>query len=460
MITWLALLVGAAAVAVWSGVVLDGRLRSERPTYDGGGGAPDSGAGVRWIIILAWAYGVVPSLLGLWQLGRQGNGIGTLAVVTSEQARLATALSTVIAFLCFRLIVVHMGSAPSTSVWRLGAFLAPWFAIQVIPAIGAGYVSGSQFLLYPLVAVAFWMASPPLRVVSTVGALAVITAAFSIVFGLVSHLALINAGLAGSDKAIISHGPFLLAGPYNASNGLALTLALGSASVVMIRSARIRALGLALIGVALLWSAGRTAILAGAVVMSVYALSRGRSVQTLRLLGVSAVAIGVALVVWSPFHETNPLAFSRRGLIWITSLSIWHHHLWLGAGPAFYERPNALGFYALYGHNLVVDSLARGGLTALAGIAIWVIVLSRQSLRLTSISPFPILLVIALVYASWLEVPASFNNLGIIGYACWLPLAVMAFTREERVSDVKWRPEVIAMSREIPVAMGERHDSV
>jgi len=175
-------------------------------------------------------------------------------------------------------------------------------------------------------------------------------------------------------------------------------------------------------------------------------------------LGVLAVASGIALVVWTPLHETSPLAFSHRGLIWIASLSIWHHHLWLGAGPAFYERPNALGFYALYGHNLVVDSLARGGLTAIAGIAIWVIFLSRQSLRLSGISPFPILLVIALVYTSWLEVPVAFNNIGIIGYACWFPLAVVAFTREERVSKAKLQP-VVTMSREAAVAVGERRAS-
>jgi hypothetical protein len=428
----LGLLVGAAALAIWSVVFLEGRLRLNRHVGETEEGAEESWAAVRWIIVLAWAYGALPSLVGLWQLGRQGNGIGTLTVVTSAQARLATALSTVIAFLCFRLIVVHIRSAPSAGIWRLSVFLAPWVGIEVIAAIAAGYSSGRQFLLYPVIAVAFWLASPPLRVVSTLGVLAVVTAAFSLIFALVSPLALVNAGPAGSDKAIISHGPLLLAGPYDASNGLALSLALGSACVVLLRSARIRVLSFALIGAALLWSAGRTSILAGAVVLAVYSLSRGRSVQTLKRLGMAAVVAGTALVVWTPFHETNPLAFSRRGMIWIASLSLWHHHLWFGAGPEFYERPNDLGFYALYGHNLVVDTLARGGLVALAGVAIWVVMLLRQSLRLSSISPFPILFVVAFVYTSWLEVPVAFNNLGILGYVCWLPLAVIAFTRDER----------------------------
>jgi hypothetical protein len=428
LIEWFGLLVGAAAVAVWSVVVVDAWTRRRR---DDAGGTVESWATIRWVIVLAWAFGAIPSLLGLFQLGRQGNGIGTLTVVTGAQARLATVLSTAIAFLCFRLIVTHLRAAPATDIWRLGAFLLPWFVIEVVSGVNAGYLAGRQFLLYPLIGITFWLVSPPLRVVSTLAFLAIGTAAFSLVFALVSPLGLIDAGRAGVDKAILGNGPQLLAGPYNASNGLALSLTFGAASVAVLRSARLRILGFALIGVALLWAAGRTSILATTVLVAVYVVTRGHSFRALQRWTLAAILVGTVLVIWTPLNETNPLAFSQRGVIWITSLSNWHHHLWLGSGPEFYERGNPLGFYALYGHNLVVDTLARGGLVALAGVVVLITVLARQSLKLSRVSAFPPLFVIAFVYASWLEVPIAFNNLGIIQYACWLPLAAIFFTRDQ-----------------------------
>jgi len=164
------------------------------------------------------------------------------------------------------------------------------------------------------------------------------------------------------------------------------------------------------------------------------------------------------LVVWTPFHETNPLAFSQRGTIWMASLSTWHRHLWLGSGPDYYHQTTPWD----HGHNLVVDSLARGGLLALAAITIWLAVLIRQSFRMASLSAFPLLLMIAIVYTSWLEVPVEFGNLSNIGYACWFPLAVICFTRDERALGAGLQSAATAIAgfrRERSVTTAERRDS-
>jgi hypothetical protein len=447
--SWLAWLGLTAGVAAWSVVIID-RIRANRPV-DVEPGQPKTAA-IRWIIFLAWAYSVVPPFVGLLQLGRQQNPFGTSTTVTATQSHLSTALSIAVAFLCFRLILIHLRDPPSAPAWRLGVFLGPWLAIEVVSAVHAGYLSGRQFVLYPLIAIAFWLASPPLRVVTTLAGLTIVTAAFSLIFAAVSSLALVNVGQAGTDKAIISSGPKLLAGPYNHSNSLGLSLALGAASVASLGSRRLRIAGFVLIASALLWASSRTSLLAAAAMLTVYYLSRGRPSRFLRATSAVAMIVGAILVVFLPLNESNPAAFSHRGIIWITSLSRWHEHLWFGLGPQYYERPNNLGFYALYGHNLLVDTLARGGLIALASVTIWLAMLMRASIQLAVGALFPVMLLVAIVYVSVLEVPLAFNNLGVLGYASWVPLAVIAFTRDASQIEVEEPAIALHLERASTVA--------
>ena len=437
------LTVGGITLVVWAVVVFD-HLRSEPRTRTHRVDATSvdaarSWATVNWIICLAWAFAVIPTLIGLFQVGRLGNADIAPLATTQLQTYLATLLSTVLLLLCFRLIVMHFHDAPASSIWHLAAFLAPWLAIQLIGGVAAGYLSGRQFVFYPIVAIALWLASPPLRVVRTVGVLACLTAGFSILFAIISPLGLVNAGPAALMKAIIGHGPFLLAGPYGSPNQLALSLALGAPCTLMFRSRAAQAIGLSLIGVALAWAAGRTSILAATVGVVVYVLCRGRSVRTKRVIASIAMSVGALLLILTPFYDQHPQAFSSRGIIWIQSLASWHDHFWLGGGPLYYERSDLtyylLSVKILHGHNLMVDALARGGLVGLAGVAAWLYVLAQRSLRLASVSTFPIVFVVTLVFVSWLEVPLNLSNLGHLGYVCWLPAAIVCFARDDYLSE-------------------------
>jgi len=424
------------AVAVWS-IVLLNRLSVD--TAEGVVGERRTDLTVRSVIFLSWLYSVAPPLVGLMQLGRQGNKIGTPTTVTPLAAHLATGLSAAIALLCLRLLLDNAAGRASSTFGYLAAFLAPWLAIEAVGGAAAGYASARQMLLYPLVALAFWLACPSIRVISTLGVLTIITAGFSLMFALVSPLGLVNAGPAGTDKAIVGSGPNLLAGPYNHANSLGLSLALGLPSIAVLSSRRLRVAGVTMVALALLWTASRTSILAGAVVLLVYAATRRRTVRALRSVSAVSIVVGIALGVATPLLEQNPTAFSSRGAIWMASLSNWHRHLWFGSGPQFYERPNDLGFYALYGHNLMVDTLARGGLVALAALVIYFLSLTRRAMTLANLTSYPLLLLVAFVYVSWLEVPFDLNNLGILGYACWIPFAVLAFTRDAPNADLHAR---------------------
>lgn len=425
--------VSVAAVAVWSAVAVERYLGSRMSRNRSSAAVEEKWAAIHWIIVLAWAFDVIPSAIGLVQVGR-GEPQFAATTATRLQAESATVLSVMLVLLCGRLIIRHLHDAPAFSVWRLAAFLAPWFAIEIVSGIAAGYVSGRQFIVYPLVGIAIWVSSPPVAVARTVGILGAVTAGMSIVLAFVTPLVLVDGGPAGAGKAIVGNGSQLLAGPYSDANGFALTLALAAPCALLIRRPLMRTGALALIGAALLWSAGRTSIIAMAVGLTVYVLVRQRSVFARRGIATATVILGAALVVGTPFIDRTPAAFSMRGLVWSLSVSSWRsHHFWLGGGPLSYERGalayDPFSFKIIAGHNLVVDSLVRGGVVGLAALALLLIVVVRHALRLASVNAFPIVFLITFIYISWLEVPLNLANLGFLGYASWLPLAVICFAK-------------------------------
>ncbi len=432
--------VGGVAIAVWVSVVLNHYASSRAE------GASDVGAAswgsVHAIICLAWAFAVLPAFIDLLRRGPQGAADAVSS--TTFGSELGTALSTALVLLCFRLIFSHFHEAPKASIWILAAFLAPWVAIELVSAASAGYIAGPQVVLYPVIAVTFWLVSPPLRLARTVGVLAAITAGTSIFLGLVSPLGVVNAGPAALDKSIIGHAPFLLAGPYGSSNHLALTLALGAPCVLLLQSWSARVIGLGLVAVALAWAAGRTSILAAAVGVTAFLVTERSSATSARAIVRVLFVVGVLLAAWTPLREHDPAAFTDRGVIWIRSLAEWRHHVVFGAGPLYYERADLTFFpltsKILYGHNLVVDSLVRGGVLGLAAVVVWLLALLRRAETLVTISVFPIAFVLTLVFVSWLEVPLTLSNLGHLAYVCWIPAALICFARDSDASDVGEHP--------------------
>src|SRR5207244_13030752 len=125
-------------------------------------------------------------------------------------------------------------------------------------------------------------------------------------------------------KAIIGNGSLLLAGPYSDANGFALTLALATPFAALIARPALRAASFLLIASALLWTAGRTSIIAAALGLTLWVLMRHRSAVAARAVGAGAALVGAVLVVCTPFlHQNDPTAFSHRGLVWSVSLSDW-----------------------------------------------------------------------------------------------------------------------------------------
>lgn len=428
--TWFTSAVLAVTVLVWSLVILNRVVGASRRAHD----RPDheSTTTVHLVICFAWAFAVLPSVLGLLQRGRSDNQF-VAADVTTLQSWLQTGISAALILSCCRLIFENFDRVPSASVWRLSALLAPWVGIELFSGLSAGYISGQQFIFYPLVTLALWLAAPPLAVARTVGILGATTALASMIAAVVSPLALVDAGTAGAEKAILGDGSLLLAGPYSAANTFGLTLALAAPCLLLLERRWVRAAGLFVIGFALLWTAGRTSILAAGAGLAVYFLTP--RIRPRRVFYGLVLAAGVALMGVTPFLVDDAGAYTSRGLVWITSLDDWRgKHLWFGGGPLYYERSEFLSyvytFKIIAGHNLVVDTLVRGGLVALAGVTLLLAAVVNQSFRLAPVSMFPLAYAVTFVYLSWLEVPLNVTNIGILGYASWLPLALIAFSRE------------------------------
>jgi hypothetical protein len=439
--TWLLMLGGLFAVAAWLALHQEWQSGRGRPSSPSGSGGSRV---VHAVVVLAWLYSVAPPMIGLFERGRLPIAYGSQATVTPTEAHVSTALSFAIAGLCIWLVVTHIGTRRVASAWRLAALVAPWLAIELISALDSGYLPGRQFLLLPLIAVAFWLAAPSLRVIQTLGVTVIVTALVSLALAVATPLGLLNTSLAGIDKAFIGSGSRLLAGPYNAPNSLGLSLALGLSAVVTLPWMRIRLIGIAAVAFAVLWTASRTSILATAAVLLVYAASRRRSTALFRIVGASVALVGLIGVLFLPYYEKNPFAFTQRGAIWIASLQTWHRHFWLGAGSGYYERPNGLGLYALYGHNLFVDTAVRAGVIGLLGVAAMLSATVVTGVRLAAVTRFPLLLAVGIAFTSLLEVPLAFNNLGILGFATWVPIAVSLFTSDSeafvlapRSSDVR-----------------------
>lgn len=415
---------------VWLLVILNrvigaNRRARERPHHE-------STTTVHLVICLAWAFAVLPSALGLLQRGRSDHQF-IAADVTPVQSWLQTGISAALILCCCRLIVENINRAPSASVLRLGALLAPWIGLELFGGLSAGYVSGQQFVLYPLVMLALWLAAPPLAVARTVGVLGATTALASIVAAAVSPLALVDGGAPGAEKAILGDGSLLLAGPYSAANTFGLTLALAAPCLLLLERRWLRVAGLLVIAYALLWTAGRTSLFAAGAGLAVYFLTP--RIRLRRLFYGLVLAAGTALAVATPFLVDDAGAYTSRGLVWITSIDEWRrNHLWFGSGPLYYERSEFMSyvfsFKIIAGHNLVVDTLVRGGLFALAGVMFLLAAVINQAFRLAPVSAFPLAYAVTFVYLSWLEVPLNVTNLGSLGYASWLPLALIAFSKK------------------------------
>jgi O-antigen/teichoic acid export membrane protein/O-antigen ligase len=379
--------------------------------------------GTGTLIVLAWLRILAPALIQTLTSGRpKFNALNAPVPAAVNAAGNAISL----AFLLVAVVLAVSGLRGYRTA-RLR-----WLAVAVAPlvAIVASGLADHEhpdivWLALPLAAVAIWLQPPSTRVFPLLGVLAAVTAAGSMLLAAIRpDLGLLTGADAGSKGGLLGG---LLAGPYPHSNVLGIALALGLPFVFGIPRAAARWGCLTVVLFAVVWTGARSSQFAVAVVVVAYLLMRLWPERKWPA-GV-LVAAGVALIVVVPLVTRDPASFTNRGQIWRALLHRWTQRPVVGFGPDFFDRTpdlaKALGGQFTHGHNLLVQLLVVGGLLAVVLTAGLLYLAWRQSLALARAGhAVPVLFLIALVHASWLE--ASHIVITLAGYLTWLPLFVIA----------------------------------
>jgi len=391
---------------------------------------------VKVLIAALWCYATLPSLAA--QL--QGRGL-----IDVTQSRAVTGLAFYIQAVCIVWILLSCGhiilAGFSRPVKRaragyLAMLLAPWVAAQIATAFSASPL-GISILYFPAVVIALWIANPPLEVLSVVGMLTVATAAASVVLMFLVP-ALVTIPQSAGEYAKAFFGDKLLAGPFGHPNTFGVAMALGFPAISFFRNKRWRLLGYCVTFIALLLAASRTSLLGVILAMSIaclFVLGRRRVGQRLFLLGVAffgTLATLIAIIV-VPLTTTDPMGWSNRGRIWMTSLDYFRASPIIGNGPDFYGQIALIATdfnrLAFHGHNLFVNSATTTGWVGLLGIGVVLGVLFISSARaLAGGKCYPLMFVAAFAGVSLLEVVTDFRNFGSFAYCAWVPFAIIIFS--------------------------------
>ena len=353
--------------------------------------------------------------------------------LTGWLAPLTTLCNAALVVGCAAVVLLGVRRLPWSRVVPLALVLAAWLA-TVVPLVVAGRPPRLTALIVPAVATALWAARPQRGHVEMLGYLTGALAAVSIVLGLALPRAAIfvRSELVEGEKPVSSLG--ILAGVLSTGNLLGLALAMGLAAVLFVRRAAHRWTMIALVLVAVVWSASRTSLVAlAAVGLAALGLVLVRDKGRFAAWWLAVVA---ACAIALPFVTRAPTAFTNRGGYWIASLESWRSSPWLGHGADFFKQialgDENLGGHAYHAHNQVVHVLVTGGLV-LAGIALAVLILlGVRAVRWARRGfTWPVLVLTALAVTASFEVTIGLVDRLVCVPFVLVPLGLVAFADPE-----------------------------
>ncbi|MGX7694803.1 O-antigen ligase family protein [Gordonia polyisoprenivorans] len=319
-----------------------------------------------------------------------------------------------------------------------------------------GLYFSPTFIVFGAFAVGAWVSPIRKKDLALVGWLTVILAALAMLTALTDpHETLVaRGGGAADDKALI--GTTLLAGPFGSANTLGLLLALGAPTVLLLRGRWWRFGGLAVVLVALIWSASRSSLLA----LGIAALVIVLCYVGLRYLA-ALLPIGAAIaIIYVPFaYQNDWSAFTGRGLIWRGSIKAWREHPILGDQPNFYQtlykRTRELGVTAFHGHNVMVTFLVTGGLITTLMLGALIAVALYRAVRYACTDPVPLAVLTALLVAGVTELDLDIISPGNFAFVTWPVLGYLMLTRTSPAREAEHPSHVRSLSnRCVKVVVG------
>jgi len=353
-------------------------------------------------------------------------------------APLTTACNAALVLGCAVVVVLGVRRLPWGRALPLALVLAAWLA-TVVPLVVDGRSPRLTALIVPAVVTAMWAARPQRGHVEVLGYLTGALAALSLVLGLALPRSAIfeRSALVDGEKAVSPLG--ILAGVLQTGNLLGLALAVGLASVLVVRRDWHRWTLLGLVLVALVWSASRTSLVAAAAVgvawlgMTLASSGRGGALvsppRRLATWWLVLVAIGALAL---PFLTTSATAFTNRGGYWIASLEAWGSSPWIGHGADYFKLlalgEDNLGGHAYHAHNQVVQVLVTGGvLLGVLAVAI-LVVLGVRAVRWAALGDaWPVLVLTAFAVVASFEVPVGLVDRLVYVPFVLVPLTLVAF---------------------------------
>jgi hypothetical protein len=365
-------------------------------------------------IIAMWILGWLPNLITLLASGRgQISGLAATVETTPLSGSIATALTVAISAVLALAVLLGLANARSIRPGPYILLLVVWAILYALPGEGGALST----LLLPIFVVAWMLVRPaPASIYRLLAWIGLITAIISIGFAFVSPLAFMSVDwTANAEKALI--GDQILAGPYSHSNALGLCLALTLPFAVLHFRRWARVFAVVLIGVGLIWSASRLSTAAAVIALALSLLVIRLGEQTSRRLLSTVTVVGAAVLVLLPVLTSDPLLFTNRGRIWMTSLTYAYQGPWLvGGGGSVFREVNelttALGFVSTTGHNAFVTFFAAGGAMTVMFIAIMAVVAYRNSRRVFPSDRYRLLFMAILVVLSLAEDPIRALALG------------------------------------------------
>lgn len=385
---------------------------------------------IQVLLVLLCGLCVLPQLVNAVTSTRRANTVAGAA----SYSTLATALSYGLVALVALFILIVLVRRRTGASFPLGAVLMallPWVAVQA-SSIFTGSGQPVNSIVYPLVVLCFAGLAIRIENLSVLAYLGGALALLSIALGVVAPSIGLMTGVSGvqtqAEKAII--GSTLLAGVFGHSNTLGITIAMAFPALLLVRRKPHAVIAGGLMLFALAWSGSRTALLA--VGFSILVVGISMLLKRLAAATWSVIALVGALSVIAilPLTNTDVAAFSYRGQIWQGSFEQFARTPVFGGGYGWYgyiaQYNNDLLDIAFHGHNLLVNTLATGGIALLLVLIVFMTALIRAAVRFVMRGQFfPLALLMVYFVLCTLEVVTRFRDVDAPFWVTLVPLAAI-----------------------------------
>ena len=384
-----------------------------------------------WLVV-AWA--VLPRTIQSVTAPKMRGEVGVETEATSGIASVITLFLTLVLLgFCVLVVLESLDRREPASPSRLAAALAPW-AYLLVRDVFAGIRPHTGTLVYAGVVVALWRLPLGRRHLVTLGYAAGSAAVLSVVMGALLPRSGVFQSDIGSmvtdDKSVLPWG--LLVGFYSHSNTLGQSLALSLPIVLLVPRRALRAVLVAIMLFALLWSASRTSwiavVISGAGAAGTLVLPR--VLRKVAAAGVMGAALLIASLV--PLLDKDPTAFSSRGIVWITTRNAISFTPWFGRGSNWFEvigsTSERLGTAVSSAHSQMLHMLVTGGIVLVALTVPMVVLVFIGALRqLDAGSVWGVGYVLALAGCGVTEVVLRFGSVIPSFPVVVIPLAALIF---------------------------------